>query len=125
MIDKLTHITVGQKKYPIAFTLNVMESVQEKYGTMEEWGKALDPDSGEPQIKDIIWTFREFLNEGIDIENDENGENRPLLTHKQVGRLVSSFDMQELGKMIRNLTVQSTDTGEEKDPNEKTTQNQA
>lgn len=123
MIDKLTHIAVGEKKYPIAFTLNVMELVQEKYGTMEKWGKALEPDKGEPQIKDIIWTFKEFLNEGIEIENEESNEPRPLLTHKQVGRLVSSFDMKSLGTMIRDITVESVNSGNE-NPNEKTTQNQ-
>ena len=44
MIDKLTYIDVGEKRYPIAFTLNVMESVQEKYGSMEEWGNVLEPE---------------------------------------------------------------------------------
>lgn len=123
MIDKLTYIDVGEKRYPIAFTLNVMESVQEKYGSMEEWGNVLEPENGEPQIRDIIWTFKEFLNEGIDIENEDNNEDRPFLTHKQVGRLVSNFDMKSLGEMIRNITVESVKSGED-DPNEKTTQDQ-
>ena len=120
----MTYITVGEKKYPIAFTLNVMEVVQDKYGSMEAWGNVLEPENGEePQIKDIIWTFKEFLNEGIEIENDESGASTPLLTHKQVGRLVSRFDMKSLGGMIRKITVNSVNNGEETDPNEKTTQN--
>lgn len=124
MIDKLKHITVNEKKYPIAFTLNVMETVQEEYGSMEKWGEALDPQSGEPKIKDVIWTFREFLNEGIDIENEDSSEPKALLSHKQVGRLVSNFNMRELGEIVRDLTVESVSSGDDDDPNEKTTQNQ-
>lgn len=123
MIDKVKKLTVAGKEYPIAFTLNVMESVQEKYGSMGAWGDVLSPDHGEAQIKDIIWTFREFLNEGIDIENEESEQKRDPLTHKQVGRLVSNFDMGQLGEIIRNLTVESVNSGEA-DPNERTMQDQ-
>lgn len=123
MLDKLKHITVNDKEYPIAFTLNVMENVQEKYGSMDKWSKELQPENGEePKLKDVIWTFQEFLNEGIDIENEEKGEKRPFLTHKQVGRIISSVGMKEIGTLIRALTVESTNIGEEK--NEMTTQSQ-
>ena len=30
------------KKYKLAFNLNVMEVIQEKYGTLENWGKLTD-----------------------------------------------------------------------------------
>lgn len=115
MIDKLEHITVNEKEYPIAFTLNVMENIQDKYGSIDKWSNAIQPEEGqEPNIKDIIWTFQEFVNEGIDIENDEKEEKRPFLTHKQVGRIISNIGLEEIGNLIRKLTIQSNNTGEEK-----------
>ena len=114
MLDKLKHITANGVDYPIAFTLNVMELIQDKYGSMDAWGNALKPPKGEePQIKDVIWTFKEFINEGIDIEN-ETGGNRHSITHKQAGRILSSLGMNEAGSIIRNLTTQSVQTEEAK-----------
>jgi len=115
MIDKLKHITVNGIDYPVAFTLNVMELIQEKYGSMDAWGNALKPPNGkEPQIKDVIWTFKEFINEGIDIENENSDKNRQPITHKQAGRILSSLGMNEAGSIIRNLTAQSVQTEEAK-----------
>jgi hypothetical protein len=115
MIDKLKHITVNGVDYPIAFTLNVMESIQDKYGSMDVWGNAIKPPDGkEPRIKDVIWTFKEFINEGIDIENEDNGSNRQPITHKQAGRILSSLGMSKAGDIIRILTTQSVQTEEVK-----------
>lgn len=92
-----------------------MENIQDKYGSIDKWSNAIQPEEGqEPNIKDIIWTFQEFVNEGIDIENDEKEEKRPFLTHKQVGRIISNIGLEEIGNLIRKLTIQSNNTGEEK-----------
>ncbi len=143
MLDMVKHITINDKEYPLAFTLNVMESVQEKYGTIAEWGKVLQPtekvidettgkvaidkETGEeiirtlePKIKDIIWTFKEFVNEGIDIENEEKSEKRQFLTSKQVGRLISNFGMLETTAIMQGITVGSMKNDDSK--NEQTTQ---
>lgn len=115
MLDTLKHITVNGQQYPIAFTLNVMEKIQEQYGNISAWSKALQPEEGqEPQIKDVIWTFKEFINEGIDIENENTGEKRPFLTHKQVGRLISQIGFKEINDIIQSLTIESTVTEETK-----------
>lgn len=138
----MSHTTINGVEYPIAFTLNVMERVQDQYGSMDNWTKALEPtekvldeitgevvidaESGkalvrrlEPKIKDIIWTFQEFINEGIDIENEEKNEKKSLLTHKQVGRLITN--VQEIGGLIKNITVKSTKNENEEVPNAPTT----
>jgi len=120
MLDIVKHITINEKDYPMAFTLNVMESIQNQYGTMKEWGEVLQPQGQEPKIKDLKWTFAEFINEGIDIENEEKGEKKPFLTSKQVGRLISSVGMSEITETMQNLTVSSMKTDDLK--NEQTTQ---
>lgn len=37
MIDKIEYLTDGDKKYPMAFTLNVMEKAEEEYGGVSKW----------------------------------------------------------------------------------------
>lgn len=130
MIDKLQHITIDDVEYPIAFTLNVMEVIQDEYGSFDAWAEILQPTKtiideitgeevpAEPKVKDIIWTFKEFINEGIDIENDKKNEDRKPLTHKQVGRLVTNI--REVAGMIKELTTNSVKT---ENPNAQTTQN--
>lgn len=124
MLDTLGHIRVGEAEYPIAFTLNVMEAIQEQYGSMKKWGEAVQPKDEEPRIKDLIWTYKEFLNEGIDIENEESAEAKPLLTEKQVGRLISNVGLVEAIKVMQNITTKSTKGSSEDNPNLKTVQNQ-
>lgn len=116
MIDKLEKIDIKGKVYPFAFNLNVMETIQDKYGTLNNWADALSPkdENIEPKFKDIIWSFTQFINEGIDIVNDENKEHNEPLTHKQVGRLISGMDLGELGKMLKSTATKSINTN---DPN--------
>lgn len=123
MLDKNAYIKAGDKKYPIAFTLNVMEAIQERYGSMEKWGEMLQPKTGEPPIKELKWTFTQFINEGIDIENEEKGEERPFVTEKQVGRLITQIGITEITNVIQDLTIKSVSRGDS-DPNLKTVQNQ-
>lgn len=119
MIDSIKHIEVNGIKYPMALTLNVLEDIQIKYGSIAAWGKKLEPEKvenketgeievQEPSLKDIIWTMQQVINEGIDIENEENGTNRPFLSHKQVGRIITKIGIKESGSIIQELTVNST-----------------
>lgn len=116
MLDIVKHITVGDKEYPMAYTLNVMEEIQEKFGTIEAWGNALQPPKGqEPKIKDLKWTFTQFINEGIDIENEEKNEKRPFVTEKQVGRLISAVGMNKVNEQLMAVTIESTKTDEDEE----------
>ena len=117
MIDKLKYFTVGDVSYPQAFTLNVIEAIQEKYEKLDNFFDALQPEGSEPLIKDVVWVLKEIINEGIEIENDIKGANRKLLNHKQVARLIT--DSASAKKMISGIISDSTKTGEE-NPNEMT-----
>ena len=64
---------VDDNKYSLIFNLNVMESIQAKYGSVQKWGKLTDNKNGEPNAKALIFDFTEMINEAIDIENDELG----------------------------------------------------
>ncbi len=101
------------QEYRIVFNLNVMERIQEEYGTLDKWGDLTDGSvTGEPDAKAVIFGFTEMLNEGIDIDNDENGTERPFLTLKQVGRLITNVGMQDATKLMNETVVESTQSAE-------------
>lgn len=112
MKDVKETISYRGKDYDLVFNLNVMEKIQEEYGSLERWGGLSDAKSGEPNLKAVIFGFTEMLNEGIDIKNDENGTNEPFLTRKQVGRLISEITLAKATEALNGVVVESTKTDE-------------
>lgn len=107
MKDYRFEFEVDGKTYSLVFNLNVMESIQAKYGSVQKWGKMTDNKNGEPNAKALIFGFTEMINEAIDIENDENNTNRPLLTLKQVGRIITKAGIQESAKKLNKAITES------------------
>ena len=108
----VTHIETEKGKYPLVFNLNVMEEIQEQYGSLDEWGKITSGD-GEPKIKDLKVGIMAMLNEAIDIENEENGTNVPMLNEKQVGRIMTEVGIATIVEKIQEITVASTKSEDE------------
>jgi hypothetical protein len=101
-----------EKEYPLVFNLNVMEEIQNEYGSLDKWGSLTDGKDGEPNAKAVIFGFTAMMNEGIDIENEENGTNKPFLTQKQVGRIITEYGIVEATKKLNNTVVDSTQSTE-------------
>lgn len=113
MNDVNESIQYKGKEYSIVFNLNVMERIQEEYGTLDEWGKLTDGEAGEPNAKAVIFGFTEMVNEGIDIANEENGTKDEPLTRKQVGRMISEVGLEQAAATMNQTVIDST-KGEEK-----------
>ena len=109
MKNTVVYIETADKQYPLAFNLNVMEEIQEHYGSLDEWGKATQGDI-EPNIKDLKYGVLKMLNEGIDMENESNGTNVPMLTSKQVGRIMTEVGIPKVLKAIQDITIASVKT---------------
>ena len=108
MKDIERKITYKDTEYTVVFNLNVMEALQDKFGSMDAWVDLVDgtanarkvykeahgslegfDDSskdGEPDIKALIFGYYVMLNEGIEIDNEENGKDLKPVTEKQVGK---------------------------------------
>jgi hypothetical protein len=117
MKNKVVYIETEKRKIPLVFNLNVMEEIQEQYGSLEKWGEITQGD-GEPKVKDLKAGIMAMINEAIDIENEENGSNETPLTEKQVGRIMTEVGIQEIVNKIREITVASTNSGEDNGKNE-------
>lgn len=108
MKDYTFSIKVDDNDYPLIFNLNVMEQLQEEYGTIERWGKLTDGKNGEVNAKALIFGLTAMYNEAIDIENDEKGSKLPFMTVKQMGRLISRAGVQKSAQALNNAVVVAT-----------------
>lgn len=99
---------VDEEEYSGIINLNAMETIQEEYGSIQEWGKLTDRKSGEVNLKALKFGFRAMMNEAIEIENEENGTNKPLLTLKQVGRIISRAGIEKSALTLNNAVIEAT-----------------
>ena len=109
MKDTIAYIKTSKKEYPMVFNLNVMEEIQEQYGSLDAWGEKTQGD-GEPNVKDLKAGVMAMINEGIEIENENKGMNEPLVDAKKVGRIMSEVGLGEITSAIQKITVASTET---------------
>lgn len=112
MKDYNGEIEYKNKKYKLVFNLNVMEQIQEEYTTLDNWGELTDGKKGEPNAKAIIFGITCMLNEGIDIENDENGTDIKPFTLKQVGRIITEIGLLNATKKLNDTVIESTKSEE-------------
>jgi hypothetical protein len=98
------------KEYPLVFNLNVMEIIQDEYGTLDRWGDLMHGE--EPSAKAVKFGLGAMLNEGIDMRNEETGENEPLLTLKQVGRILTEHGLSNVTSLLTQTVVDSTQSAE-------------
>lgn len=114
MADKKKKIEIlyRGKKYELVFNLNVMELVQEEYGSVEAWGNLTEA-ADEPNAKALKFGLGAMINEGIDIYNEDHEDNkREFFTDKQIGRIISEVGLQNVAKSINKTVVESTKSDE-------------
>ena len=113
MIDTIKYIECKNIKYPLVFNLNVIEKIQDKYGSYEKWGEMTDGKEREINIGALKFGILEMINEGIDIENENNEVKREFVTSKQVGRLITELGMKNLTDKVQETVIESTKDEEE------------
>lgn len=83
-MEELTRIRIGKKAYPVKLDINVLETIQEEYGSIVQFerdilgiepvydsaGKLIDAVNKEPSIKAIKIVLPAMINEGLKIEAD-------------------------------------------------------
>ena len=120
------------EEYKLVFNLNVMQDIQEQYGSIDEWGEVTgagvqrdengneildaegNPVGVEPDAKSILFGLTCMLNEGIDIYNEEHETDRKPLTQRQVGRMMTDIGLQEISKKMHQTVINSTTSDEPK-----------
>lgn len=106
--DYKFNLEIDNKNYGMMFNLNVMQEIQEEYGTLEKWGELTDGKSGEVNVKALIFGLTAMMNEAIEIKNEEEGTNECLLTKKQVGRLITKAGIEKSANKLNEAIIEST-----------------
>lgn len=117
MINTIKHFKNGNIEYPLTFTMNVIEKIQDKYGSYEKWGDMTDGKDGEPNIGALKFGITEMINEGIDIENENLENKREFLTPKQVGRLITEIGIAQMTNKVQETVIESTKDKDEEEKN--------
>jgi hypothetical protein len=93
MIDKVQYLEIDDKKYPFFCGFNVLEELQDRYGSIDKWDKKIsgkeEGSNGEISVTDLKIALTLMLNEGADIKETET------LTEKEVGRLIGNYGLQK------------------------------
>ena len=108
MKSKLQEIEYKDKTYKLAFDLNVMEAIQDEYGSIEAWGKLVEPEEGEPNIKALVFGATQMINEGIEISNDEDGTDEKPLSHRKVARILTEVGLEPVADKVQKSVIDST-----------------
>lgn len=122
MIDKITYLETDSEKFPLAFTLNVMESIQNEYETLSNWSELIR-NKKEPNIKALKFFITEAINEGIEIENEKSSEKRVPITSSKAGRIITEIGLKKVANTITKMITESMPHNE-KSKKVKTTKNQ-
>lgn len=106
-MEKLKRIIIAGSNYPYKIDLNVLEHIQEEYGSVhafemdilglkflkDEEGKQLYNEEGEPRmykaepsVKAIRTVLPIMINEGLEIEAEEKGEPFTPISEKMILR---------------------------------------
>jgi hypothetical protein len=106
--DIFSEIEYKEKKYKIYFNLNVMEEIQSEYKTFDNWTDLVSGNGKEADIKALIFGFQAMINEGIDIQNEEEGTDIKPFTKKQIGRLITEIGLQTANQKLIDTVIEST-----------------
>lgn len=117
MKDIMDTLTYKGKEYKLIFNLNVLEEIQDKYGTLNNLLEdAYGRKTGEPSIKALSFIIMSMVNEAIDIENESKEVPQPLITQKQANRMLTEFiqgnGVENVVKLVDDLMTKSLQGGE-------------
>ena len=92
----------------------MLQAIQTEYGTFTNWidlvsGKDTD---GEPNAKAVVFVYTEMINEGIDIDNEENDTDIKPLSARAVGRMVTEMGLDAATEKMNEVVGASTQGGE-------------
>ena len=109
-------ITYKGVNYELVFNLNVMEQIQEAYGSVAAWGDQVE-NSEEPNAKAVKYGITCMINEGIDIynedhEDDEDFKPRKFMSENKAGRIITEIGLGETTKQLKKSVVDGTKSDE-------------
>jgi hypothetical protein len=112
--DVFSEIEYKGNIYKLYFNLNVMEEIQNEYGTFDNWTDLVSgkDKTKEVDIKALKFGFKSMINEGIEIKNEDEGTDIKPFTDKQIGRLITEIGLMTANQKLIDTVVESTKSTE-------------
>lgn len=128
MGNDIRYLKTKNETFPFTYSLNVMEAIQNEFGSLNEWSDMVEPkDGSEPKIKALLFFFKEAINEGIDIENENSDQPRKFVNERKVGRIITELGVKTVLEQLKGTVIDAgsnNDTEVDEIKNVITTQNQ-
>lgn len=128
MGNDIRYLKTKNETFPFTYSLNVMEALQNEFGSLNEWSDMVEPkDGSEPKIKALLFFFKEAINEGIDIENENSDQPRKFVNERKVGRIITELGVKTVLEQLKGTVIDAgsnNDTEVDEIKNVITTQNQ-
>jgi len=107
MGNDIKYIELKNEKFPMVFSLNVIEAIQTEFGSLNDWKELIEPkDGGETNLKALLFAFKEAINEGIDIENENLHGNKSFISERKAGRIITELGLSEAGNQLKQIVVE-------------------
>lgn len=107
MKDISDTLTYKGKEYKLVFDFNVMQDLQDEYGTFNKWlEEAYGKETNEPSVKALAFAIMSMVNNGIEIENEERKPEEAIkpITARQANRMLTELARGEgLDKVITSI----------------------
>lgn len=97
---------IGGKKYALVFTVRALKAVNKKYGSIKQMTEAMDHDDGREDV--FAWLITLLANQGIEIENRDNGTHMPSITADDVELMEPIWFKRACGKAMNAVTLGMT-----------------
>lgn len=88
-------ITLNGKEYGLLFSLNALDTIQEKFGGYDKLHEVFNQNNKD-WVKNTRWLFTLLINE-CRLADDENAET---LSEEKVGRLINAGNLKEVQNAI-------------------------
>ena len=112
---KTTELVINGEKYDISFSLNVINKIQEKFGSLEDIFDKID----NTEVKAIIRIFEILINDCIDRERIFEKKERPYIDTQVLEYLIGVSNLKYYSSLLLDaLGVSLPDAEEQEETDE-------
>ncbi len=119
MKEMMETIKYRDTEYALVMDINVLQDLQEKYGSFEAWAEKVLLNNGETDLGALTFGVMAMINEGIEIHNEEAGDQpliRPI-TQRQAGRILTEVGLEEATEKVLSVVSASNKSAEPQSKN--------
>ena len=107
-------VKLEDKEYPMQFTLNVIDDIQDHFDiAIEDLEKLFN--NKKKVMGNLRYILTLLINEGLDCEADETGERKPHVDERFIGRKIKPDNMNEVISGIYKAFSASKPKSEDED----------